>query len=127
MSSAKPYANPEMPAEDRDFYRWYGPWQPLTPRGMVRVMRGANIRWWIVGGWAVDAFTGMPREHEDIDVSFFRADLPACSSTSRRVIASGRISPARCGPFAKPKTCSTAHASSGCVATDTARGSSTWR
>jgi hypothetical protein len=43
---------------------------------MVRVMHGSNIRWWIVGGWAVDAFTGVPREHEDIDVSFFRADLP---------------------------------------------------
>ena len=38
-------------------------------------MRGSNFRWWIVGGWAVDAFTGKSREHEDIDVSFFRADL----------------------------------------------------
>jgi len=28
------------------------------------------------GGWAVDAFTGVPREHEDIDVAFFRVDLP---------------------------------------------------
>lgn len=76
MAPAKPYASPEMSDEDRDFYRWYGPWRPLTPRGIVRVMRGANMRWWIVGGWAVDAFTGVPREHEDIDVSFFRADLP---------------------------------------------------
>lgn len=77
MSPARPYANPEMSDEDRDFYRWYGPWRPLTPRGMARLMRGSNVRWWIVGGWAVDAFTGVPRVHEDIDVSFFRADLPA--------------------------------------------------
>ena len=34
-------------------------------------------RWWIVGGWAIDAFTGRPREHHDIDVGFFRADLGA--------------------------------------------------
>ena len=65
---------PEM--SDEDFYRWYGPWKPLTPTGVERLMHGSGIRWWIVGGWAVDAFTGVPREHEDIDVSFFRADLP---------------------------------------------------
>jgi len=76
MSPVRPYANPEMSDEDRDFYRWHGPWRPYTPRGMQRVMRGADIRWWIVGGWAVDAFAGVPREHEDIDVSFFRQDLP---------------------------------------------------
>ena len=67
---------PEMTDEDRDFYRWYGPWRPLTPPAVARLMKGANFRWWIVGGWAVDAFTGIPREHEDIDVSFLRADLP---------------------------------------------------
>jgi hypothetical protein len=66
-----------MSEEDRDFYRWYGPWRPYTPRRIQRVMGGLDIRWWIVGGWAVDAFTGVPREHEDIDVSFFRSDLPA--------------------------------------------------
>ena len=66
----------EMTDEDRDFYRWYGPWKPLDPAGVKRLMRGSGIRWWIVGGWAVDAFTGVPREHEDIDVSFFRTDLP---------------------------------------------------
>ena len=66
----------EMTDEDRDFYRWYGPWRPFTPRGLQRLMRGSNIRWWIVGGWAVDAFTAVSREHEDIDVSFFRSDLP---------------------------------------------------
>lgn len=65
-----------MTDEDRDFYRWHGRWQPLTPRGVARLMRGSGIRWWIIGGWAVDAFTDTPREHEDIDVSFFRADLP---------------------------------------------------
>ena len=65
-----------MTDEDAEFYRWYGPWKPLDPNGVRRVLRGASFRWWIIGGWAIDAFTGKPREHEDIDVSFFRADLP---------------------------------------------------
>ena len=61
--------------EDRDFYRWYGAWAPLTPPEVARVLEGLDARWWIVGGWAVDAFTGAPRDHEDVDVAFFRADL----------------------------------------------------
>ena len=62
--------------EDRDFYRWYGAWDSLTPAQVGERLAGLAARWWIVGGWAVDAFTGVPREHEDIDVAFFRADLP---------------------------------------------------
>jgi hypothetical protein len=62
--------------EDRQFYRWYGAWAPLKPPEVARLLEGLGARWWIVGGWAVDAFTGVPREHEDIDVAFFRADLP---------------------------------------------------
>jgi hypothetical protein len=61
--------------EDRDFYRWYGAWAPLTPPEVAERFSDLGPRWWIVGGWAVDAFTGIPREHEDIDVAFFRADL----------------------------------------------------
>ena len=61
--------------EDRDFYRWYGPWAPFTPKQVAERMDGVGVPWWIVGGWAVDAFTGQPREHEDVDVAFLRADL----------------------------------------------------
>ncbi|WP_299932562.1 hypothetical protein [uncultured Nocardioides sp.] len=32
--------------------------------------------WWIAGGWALEAFTGVVREHEDTDVSVLRDDLP---------------------------------------------------
>lgn len=71
---AQPLAEAE---EDRDFYRWYGAWAPLTPPEVARLLDGLAAPWWIVGGWAVDAFTGVPREHEDIDVAFFREDLPA--------------------------------------------------
>ena len=62
--------------EDRDFYRWYGAWAPLTPPEVATLLGGLEARWWIVGGWAIDAFTGTPREHEDVDVAFFREDLP---------------------------------------------------
>lgn len=62
--------------EDRDFYRWYGAWTPFTPRQVAERLDGLPAMWWIVGGCAVDAFTGIPREHEDIDVAFLRADLP---------------------------------------------------
>ena len=70
------YGSP-MPVPDEDFFRWYGTWAPVKPADAARLIDGAGVRWWIVGGWAVDAFTGEPREHEDIDVAFFRADLPA--------------------------------------------------
>jgi hypothetical protein len=68
---------PTEAEEDRDFYRWYGAWAPLTPVEVARLLDGLPAPWWIVGGWAVDAFTGVARAHEDIDVAFFRADLPA--------------------------------------------------
>jgi hypothetical protein len=68
---------PTEAEEDRDFYRWYGAWAPLTPPEVARLLDGLPAPWWIVGGWAVDAFTGVARAHEDIDVAFFRADLPA--------------------------------------------------
>jgi hypothetical protein len=71
---AQPLAEAE---EDRDFYRWYGAWAPLTPAEVAQLLDGLAAPWWIVGGWAVDAFTGVAREHEDIDVAFFRSDLPA--------------------------------------------------
>ncbi len=64
-------------AEDREFYRWYGPWTSPTPGEVAGIMRGLQAPWWIVGGWAIDAFSGRHREHDDIDIGFFRADLPA--------------------------------------------------
>jgi hypothetical protein len=40
-------------------------------------MAGFERPWWVVGGWAIEAFTGVPREHEDIDVSILVRDVPA--------------------------------------------------
>jgi len=62
----------DLGEEDRQFYRWYGPWAPLTPAEVAARLEGLDACWWIVGGWAVDAFTGVSREHEDVDVAFLR-------------------------------------------------------
>lgn len=68
---------PEEVTEDADFYRWYGTWSAYTPAQVAQRLAGLPARWWVIGGWAIEAFTGVPREHEDIDVAFFRDDLPA--------------------------------------------------
>ena len=64
-----------MPVPDEEFYRWYGPWAAVAPRDAATILDASGVRWWVVGGWAVDAFTGEAREHEDIDIGFFAADL----------------------------------------------------
>lgn len=63
--------------EDAEFFRWYGPWIQPLPSEIARIMAGMAAPWWIVGGWAIEVFTGQSREHEDIDVAIFRGDLPS--------------------------------------------------
>lgn len=63
--------------DDAEFYRWYGVWAPLDPPGLAELMAGFDRPWWIVGGWSIEAFTGVPREHEDVDLSLLACDLPA--------------------------------------------------
>ena len=67
---------PDEEAEDEAFLRRYGPWAPLDPAGVAAFMAGFGRPWWIVGGWAIEAFTGLPREHEDVDVSILVRDVP---------------------------------------------------
>jgi len=63
--------------DDEEFFRWYGAWDPLDPRGVADLMAGFARPWWIVGGWAIEAFTGIAREHEDVDLSILACDIPA--------------------------------------------------
>jgi hypothetical protein len=71
---------PELPyvgdPEEAAFQAVYGPWSPWTPQETARVLSGWDRPWWIVGGWAIDAFTGTDRRHEDIDVGILRAHVP---------------------------------------------------
>ena len=50
-------------------------WRPLTPPDAAAIMDGYPGPWWISGGWAVEAFTGTPRLHGDLDVECLRDDL----------------------------------------------------
>jgi hypothetical protein len=65
------------------FHRRYGPWDPLDPRQAAELFRPTGLTWWVAGGWAIEAFTGVTRAHEDIDVSMFRRDLPALRAALR--------------------------------------------
>jgi RimJ/RimL family protein N-acetyltransferase len=62
---------------DQEFERWYGPWDPLSPPEISDLLRGFNGPWMIVGGHAIEAFTGVHRKHEDVDVAILRRDLSA--------------------------------------------------
>ena len=40
-------------------------------------MEGFDRPWWIIGGWSIDVFTGISREHEDMDISILSSDAEA--------------------------------------------------
>ena len=61
--------------EELAFQRLYGPWKVSTPADAQELMDGYDGDWWITGGWAIEAFTGVRREHEDVDVSLWRRDI----------------------------------------------------
>lgn len=63
--------------DDAEFERLYGPWDALDPVDLPEFFAGFDGEWWVVGGWAIEAFTGAPREHEDVDVVIWRRDLAA--------------------------------------------------
>lgn len=73
--------SPEPPGaahlEPEDFTRWYGGWDPLTPTTIVDFMAGFDRPWWIIGGWSIEAFTGVHRDHEDMDISILSSDAEA--------------------------------------------------
>lgn len=39
-------------------------------------MRDYTGRWWIAGGWAIEAFTNTARPHGDLDLSIPRSEVP---------------------------------------------------
>lgn len=63
--------------EEREFQRLWGPWAPSTPSDAAALFDGFPRPWWISGGWAIEAFTGVMRPHKDVDVTIFRRDLGA--------------------------------------------------
>jgi hypothetical protein len=61
---------------DLEFCRVYGDWDPLTPTELKALMDGFAQSWWVVGGHAIEAFTGVRRFHEDIDLVVYTEHVP---------------------------------------------------
>lgn len=71
---------PHQPAPEMDddtFFRWYGEWEPLDPTSIADFMAGFDRPWWVIGGWSIEAFTGIEREHDDLDISMLACDAVA--------------------------------------------------
>lgn len=62
--------------EDDEITRLYGPWREHGPAAAAELLSGYPAMWWIAGGWAIEAFTGVARPHGDLDVSVPRSDVP---------------------------------------------------
>ena len=77
--TSPPLAEPAAvrPLGPADFDRWYGGWDPLTPATIGDFMDGFDRPWWIIGGWSIEVFTGVPRPHEDMDISILSSDVGA--------------------------------------------------
>ncbi|MBC7278157.1 hypothetical protein [Nocardioides sp.] len=58
-----------------EFERLYGPSAPHTPADVAALLEDYPGLWWITGGWAIEAFTGVHRDHHDTDLSILREDL----------------------------------------------------
>jgi len=63
-------------ADEARFFRWYGDWAPFDPTQVATFMSGFSRPWWLIGGWSIEAFTRVPREHEDVDLSILACDIP---------------------------------------------------
>ena len=72
-----------MDDDDLEFERLYGPWDAFDPPGVQEFLKDFPGEWWVVGGWAIQAFTGVERPHEDIDVVIWRRDIPALLDLAR--------------------------------------------
>lgn len=79
MPDGPPAAQPPTAQhlDEAEFDRWYGGWEPLDPTTIGDFMAGFDRPWWIIGGWSIEAFTGVPRAHEDMDISILASDAEA--------------------------------------------------
>jgi hypothetical protein len=60
-----------------EIVRWYGGFEALDPTTIREFMDGFDRPWWIIGGWSIEAFTGVHRDHEDMDISMLSSDATA--------------------------------------------------
>jgi hypothetical protein len=58
----------EPATEDVTFFDVYGDRDPLTPAELGQLMMRLTAPRWVAGGYALEAFTGIARSDDDIDV-----------------------------------------------------------
>ncbi len=94
--------SPAEVAEDDYFEALYGTFESLDPPGMRDLLDGFDRPWWVVGGWAIEAFTRVrarARGHRRLDPGVRRAG-PA--SARRRRLAALEHLGRRAAPAARP-------------------------
>lgn len=53
----------------------WGAWDPMTPLEVAGLLTGLDARWWIAGGYAIEAFSSKAfRDHGDVDVGLLGRD-----------------------------------------------------
>lgn len=73
-------------------------WRSWTPEEVMRSLRGVDVLWAFVGGWALDLFRGsVSREHEDVEIAVPKASFwairDALPELDFAIVAAGRTWP----------------------------------
>lgn len=61
--------------DDDEIERVYGAWVRRTPTDAAELFADYPGTWWVAGGWAIEAFTGVSRPHHDCDPCALRVEL----------------------------------------------------
>jgi Aminoglycoside-2''-adenylyltransferase len=61
--------------KETDLTSVYGSWEVVTPGAAAQLCAGLDVPWWVCGGWAIEAYAAVRREHSDIDLGVFRRDV----------------------------------------------------
>lgn len=89
-----------MPVRDLshdELIRIYGSFLPRIPADAAQVFAGYPGRWWIAGGWAIEAFTGIGSRGRSCRVAPPRPGRPTVvargsrSNSSRPRLAGGSV------------------------------------
>jgi hypothetical protein len=95
--------------DDAEVVRLYGPWRVRTPREAATLLSGYAGRWWVAGGWAIDAFTGTLRAHGDLDIGIPRSEAEGfvefVGTTLDVWAAAGSLTPLRHDGSSVPEDC----------------------
>lgn len=85
-------------ADEAELIRLYGGWRRHQPADAAELMADYPGLWWVAGGWAIQAFTGVAREHADLDLSAPRPDADRLHEHLSRAFDVWLADDGRCGP-----------------------------